>query len=143
MEIPWRMPRLRLILTWKNIPLESLNQGYINSCIGTTNSDTIGQGLGEVIAGLGVGITPETALLNGADWPDLNPIPGQDGLQTDVTFEIICYGSQNNLVQFGPNFFPDYVRGNTWHEIGFNADVGATVSPFPKRAWKPMFQPVF
>lgn len=129
-EIPWRRPKLRLLLTWRGIPIANLNEAEINACIGTTNLEAF------------AGFSAQSLRLNGADWPDWNPIPGRDGFQVDVTFDIVAY---NSAIGDGPNFFSDPLRANTYHEVGTIVSPGppaVILSPFPVRTWKDMFKPI-
>jgi hypothetical protein len=125
LPIPWRVPLLRLLWTWMNIPIANLNEPYINDTIGTTNQFAF------------AGYRAGSLLLNGADWPDYSPIPGHDGLQVDVTFDVLYFPP----VLGGPNYFPDPNRGNSYHEIGAMAGV-TLIQPLPKRNWSPMFAPI-
>jgi hypothetical protein len=125
MPLPWRVPKLRVLLTWMRIPLQYLNEAYINDTIGTTNAGAFG------------GYRDSSLLLNGADWPDWQPIPGQDGFQVDVTFDITYYPE----VIGGPNYFPDPNRGNTYHAVE-GRGVLPVRQPAPARDWSPMFQPI-
>lgn len=133
MDIPWRQPRLRLLYTWLNIPIANLNQAYINDCIGTTNFTNFD------------GLPNYSCLLNGVDWPEYFPIPGQDGLQVDVTFDVIyfpaMFDSAGTSYPRGPNFFPDPARFNLPKEVGRTL-AGIIVNPFPVRLWTPMFTPI-
>jgi hypothetical protein len=135
-ELPWRLPRLRVLLTWMRVPIANLNEAYINDSLGTTNAEAFGP------------YDAQTCMLNAADWPDWEPMPGKDGLWVDVQFEVIyfppIYHSDGGIEANGPNFFPDPLRGNTLHEAGLvlNLDPLVIRHPIPVRSWKPMFWPI-
>jgi hypothetical protein len=132
MELPFRIPQVRVQWVWLDVPLANLNEPYINDTVGTTNNGNF------------AGYPGQSLLLNGADWPDLNPIPGRDGFQVDVLFDVLYYGVANG-VQTSPNSFPDPNRGNRILPVAAVRSLGPpAVIEFPiePRDWAPMFQPI-
>lgn len=139
LEVPWRIPRLRLLLTWLNIPIANLNESGINALYGTTNAKDF------------AGFPPESCLFNSADWPDYRPIPGRNGLQVDVVFDIVAFNktyvrtTDTGIITGypnGPNFQPDTARFNRSFEVGRKLAGNQVISPFTVMDWTPAFQPI-